>query len=404
MDSSRLPFASESVWSQRSTGLLAAVEHEIRQAERLQRQQQASGTMAPSHHAHEWRLSKYDTSHAGCWVRYTSFVLGVAAVVSTALFTAPVFFLARINSCQRGCFSLEHDLKASLNHNIHPCDDFYGHVCSGWDSKQGHLTPPLNKYSTAFSRSVIKTMLLEKIPVLSKNARAKAARFMLHCLSKLLDIIVRASLHFGIPIFWAIYIGRHPLRPLQNTIYMTLDPNFMEWAHVLHALVAKGKESEYLRRGAEIIGGEGQSYTFMIQHVMQAHDGLYELTTRLCGARVMPQFYNLTDSDLRRALNRYLPDDSQFWPEEEIVNLQPEFFLNLDSTYLSLSSNKESFKLFLGCIHRLAAVADRFRLPDVKPPGRLGARERRNRLPFIEVLRYSRGDYATCRVPAPPGG
>ncbi|KAH7972817.1 hypothetical protein HPB52_017483 [Rhipicephalus sanguineus] len=62
----------------------------------------------------------------------------------------------------------------------------------------------------------------------------------------------------------------------------------------------------------------------------------------------MPQFYNLTDSDLRRALNGYLPDDSQFWPEDEIVNLQPEFFLSLDSTYLSLSSNQESFKLFLG--------------------------------------------------------
>ncbi|XP_075721626.1 uncharacterized protein LOC142764964 [Rhipicephalus microplus] len=129
---------------------------------------------------------------------------------------------------------------------------------------------------------------------------------------------------------------------------MTLDPNFMEWARVVRALVARGRESEYLRRGAEIIGGEGQSYSFMIEHVMRAHGGLYDLTTRLCGSRVTPQFYNLTDSDLRRALNGYLPDDSQFWPEDEIVNLQPDFFLNLDSTYLSLSSNQESFKLFLG--------------------------------------------------------
>ncbi|XP_075722830.1 uncharacterized protein LOC119168431 [Rhipicephalus microplus] len=379
MDSSRLPFTLESVWAQRSSGLLAAAEHEIRLAERLQRQQQqeqASATMAPSHHGNEWRLSKHDTSHAGCWMRYTSFVLGVAAVASSTLFTAPVVFMARINSCHHGCLSLEHDLKASLNHNIHPCDDFYSHVCSGLDSKQGH--PSLNKYSIAFSRSVLKTMLLGKIPTLSKNVRAKAARFMLRCLSKvqyrgisslkaflqelglpwphqspatrpqLLDVIVRASLHFGIPLFWAFYIGRHPLRPLQNTIYMTLDPNFMEWARVVRALVARGRESEYLRRGAEIIGGEGQSYSFMIQHVIQVHGGLYDLTTRLCGSRVTPQFYNLTDSDLRRALNGYLPDDSQFWPEDEIVNLQPDFFLNLDSTYLSLSSNQESFKLFLG--------------------------------------------------------
>ncbi|KAL3195678.1 hypothetical protein MRX96_001803 [Rhipicephalus microplus] len=356
MDSSRLPFTLESLWAQRSSGLLAAAEHEIRLAERLQRQQQqeqACATMAPSHHGNEWRLSKHDTSHAGCWMRYTSFVLGVAAVASSTLFTAPVVFMARINSCHHGCLSLEHDLKASLNHNIHPCDDFYSHVCSGLDSKQGH--PSLNKYSIAFSRSVLKTMLLGKIPTLSKNVRAKAARFMLRCLSKVqyrgISSLKAFLQELGLP--WPHQSPRNTTTASRrhragNTIYMTLDPNFMEWARVVRALVARGRESEYLRRGAEIIGGEGQSYSFMIQHVMQVHSGLYDLTMRLCGSRVTPQFYNLTDSDLRRALNGYLPDDSQFWPEDEIVNLQPDFFLNLDSTYLSLSSNQESFKLFLG--------------------------------------------------------
>ncbi|KAH6926586.1 hypothetical protein HPB50_019827 [Hyalomma asiaticum] len=365
MDSSRPPFSTQSVWTQRSTGLLAAMEHEIRQAERQQRQlaqQKMAGIMAPSH---EWRqFSREDSSHAGCWFRYTSFVLGVVVVASSALFTAPVVFLARIGSCQRGCFSLEHDLKA--------------HVCSGWDSKQDHHFTPLDKYNTAFARSVVKAMLLEKIPALSRKAKGKAARFMLRCLGQfhhrsisslkeflvdlglpwphrspatrpqLLDIIVRASLHFGIPLFWAFYIGRHPQRPLENTIYMTLDENFKHWAHQVHALVARGKESEYLRRGAEIIGGEGQSYSFMIQHVLQAHTDIYKLVMRFAGTRVMPQFYNLTDSDIRRALNGYLPDDSQFWPEDEILNLQPSFFTNLDGTYLSLGANQERFKLFLG--------------------------------------------------------
>nr|XP_054928565.1 uncharacterized protein LOC129385676 [Dermacentor andersoni] len=221
-------------------------------------------------------------------------------------------------------------------------------------------------------------MLLERIPVLSKKTRGKAARFMLRCISRveqrrasslktflqelglswphrsaatrpqLFDIFVRASLHFGMPLFWAVYIGRHPLLPLENTIYMTLDPSFKKWVHDMDVLTARGKESEHLRRGAEVIGGEGQSYSFMIHHVLQAHADLSDLANRFFGEHRLPEFHSLTDPDLRRALNGYLPDESQLWPEDEIINLQPKFFHNLDNMYLSESVLQERLNLFLG--------------------------------------------------------
>ncbi|XP_075553853.1 uncharacterized protein LOC142586866 [Dermacentor variabilis] len=353
------------------------MEREIREAERLRRLQASQVESVVPHIQGLWNPEE-DTSHAGCWIRYASFVLGIAVAISSTLFTAPAVFLARVNYCQRGCFSLEHDLKTSLNHSVHPCDDFYGHVCSGWDSKESYYTTPLDKYSVAFSRSVIKAMLLERVPVLSKKTRGKAARFMLRCISRveqrsasslktflhelglswphrsaatrpqLLDIFVRASLHFGMPLFWAVYIGRHPLRPLENTIYMTLDPSFKDWVHDMDVLTARGKESQHLRRGAEVIGGEGQSYSVMIHHVLQAHADLSDLANRFFGEYRLPEFHSLTDPDLRRALNGYLPDESQLWPEDEIINLQPKFFHNLDNMYLSESVHQERFNLFLG--------------------------------------------------------
>ncbi|XP_075545646.1 neprilysin-11-like isoform X2 [Dermacentor variabilis] len=335
-------------------------------------------TAAASGPAQERSSPQEDTSHTGHWLRYTSFVATLVVTTSAALFTVPVALVTRVGSCPRGCLSLPKDLSHSLNRSVHPCDDFYGHVCSGWDSRRIRYRSPMDRYRAEFSRSIIKSILLEYIPTRSTTARGKAAGFIFRCLSRtevenattfvafldelglpwpskspttrsqLLDILVRASLQLGMPMFWAFYVGRHPSRSSENTIYMTLDPRFSQWIRDIEALDADGKANDYLRRCAEIVGRTGQSYSVMIQQVLQTHSELVELVHRFWGLGATPQYYNLTDPDLRRAVNGYLPDDSQLWPVDEIVNLQPEFFARFDATHLSQDGYQERFKLFLG--------------------------------------------------------
>ncbi|XP_070391730.1 uncharacterized protein [Dermacentor albipictus] len=323
-----------------------------------------------------WPLE--DTSHGGHYMLYTSFVLSLAAAMSVALLSVPPLLMARAVDCPRGCFTLDRKLKASLNHSVHPCDDFYAFVCSGWDGEVRRYISPLDRYRMTFIQSTIKSILLEKIPRHSTKAKGKAAGFLLRCLSRaggeniaqlkefleelglpwpskspatrpqLLNILVRASLKFGMPMFWVFYVGRHPNRPSENTIYMTLDPRCSEWRQHIRALRKKGKVKDYLRRGAEVVGREGQSYSRMIKQVLDTHIEINELAHLYWGDDTVPSLYNLSDPDLRRAINGHLPDDSQLWPEDTIINLQPDFFANLDGTHLSKEGYQERFKLFLG--------------------------------------------------------
>ncbi|KAH6930204.1 hypothetical protein HPB50_011788 [Hyalomma asiaticum] len=318
----------------------------------------------------------FDKSHAGRSLRYVSFVLGLGATVSAALFTPPLLFMARFGACERGCQSLAKDLSRSISHKVHPCDDFYEHVCSGWDSTK--VQSPLSNYQAAFSRRIVKDMMLKKIPSRSTTAWGKAAGFIYRCLSRveihdlssvtsflhelglpwpeksptnrqqLLDIFVKASLEFGMPMFVAFYVGRHPARPFVNTIYVTLEGRFSDWTADMEALAERGKADDYLRRCAETVGREGQSYSSMIRQVLQTHFEVVDLERLLWDDAAVPRFYNLSDPDLRRAVNGHLPDESQLWPEDEIVVLQPEFIVKLDEEQLSHSGYQESFKLFLG--------------------------------------------------------
>ncbi|KAH7953298.1 hypothetical protein HPB49_007003 [Dermacentor silvarum] len=230
----------------------------------------------------------------------------------------------------------------------------------------------------AFIQATIKSILLEKIPRHSTKAKGKAAGFLLRCLSRtggediaklkefledlglpwpsksaatrpqLLNILVRASLMFGMPMFWAFYVGRHPNRPSENAIYMTLDPRCSDWIRHIRALAQKGKADDYFRRGAEVVGREGQSYSRMIKNVLHTHAEILQLTQLYWGYDTRPRYYNLSDPDLRRAINGHLPDDSQLWPQDKIINMQPDFFAKLDDTHLRKTGYQERFKLFLG--------------------------------------------------------
>ncbi|KAK8773707.1 hypothetical protein V5799_011759 [Amblyomma americanum] len=68
-----------------------------------------------------------DTSYSGRSVRYTSFVLSMSlTMTSTLLVTPTILFMQHVGTCHRGCFSMDDDLRLSINRSVHPCDDFYG--------------------------------------------------------------------------------------------------------------------------------------------------------------------------------------------------------------------------------------------------------------------------------------
>ncbi|KAL1423856.1 hypothetical protein MTO96_020771 [Rhipicephalus appendiculatus] len=285
-----------------------------------------------------------DTSHRGHWLIYIAFVLSLAATMSASLLAVPVLLKSRVVDCPRGCFTLDRKLKDSLNHSVHPCDDFYAFVCSGWDNAAkgkaaGFLLGCLSR-AGAENIDQLRDFLQELgLPWPSKSTATRP---------QLLNILVRASLEFGMPMFWAFYVGRHPNRPSENTIYMTLDPRCSVWFRHIRALQQRGKENDYLRRGAEVVGRKGQSYSRMIRHVLDTHFEIVELAQLYWGEDTVPRFNNLSDPDLRRAINGHLPDDSQLWPEDRIINLQPEFFAKLDEKHLKRTASQERFKLFLG--------------------------------------------------------
>ncbi|KAL3194802.1 hypothetical protein MRX96_045927, partial [Rhipicephalus microplus] len=165
---------------------------------------------------------------------------------------------------------------------------------------------------------------------------------------ELLGTLVKSSLHFGIHVFWAFFVGRHPSRPNENIIYTTLDERAIDWIRTFQRLIHLGKHRAYLRRCAEIVGGTGQSYSMMIHSVTTAHSLMAQQVHLLWNPVGLPAYMDLHDPELRRALNGHLADDSQLWPENVIVSLQPDLFYELNATHFTISNLTENFKLFLG--------------------------------------------------------
>ncbi|KAK8772659.1 hypothetical protein V5799_024097 [Amblyomma americanum] len=129
---------------------------------------------------------------------------------------------------------------------------------------------------------------------------------------------------------------------------MTMDRRLLEWSHDVDKLHSHGALHQYLRRCAEVLGGTGQSYSLMIANVLEAHENISDIVQEHWQLFCIPRYDNLSDAELRRAVNGHLPDDSQLWPEDEIVNLQPTLFDVLDRFHLTPDENRERFKLFLG--------------------------------------------------------
>lgn len=61
-----------------------------------------------------------------------------------------------------------------------------------------------------------------------------------------------------------------------------------------------------------------------------------------------PRYLNFSDVDLRVAVNRHLPDDSQMWPEDPILCFQRRLFLRFLSRYFTSSEEMAQLKLYVG--------------------------------------------------------
>ncbi|KAH7974046.1 hypothetical protein HPB49_008876 [Dermacentor silvarum] len=320
-----------------------------------------------------------DRSGASSCPRYSCFVLLAILVMTATLLVTPALLLTRLDPWRRDHFTLDEDLQRSRDHSVHPCDDFYRHVCTRWnrDHLQGY-TSPLDKYEVLFDAHVIKRHLLRRIPQHPVRAQDKASALLLKCLSRrgresswtlqkfllelglswpqkspasrlqLLGTLVKSSLHFGIPLFWAFFVGRHPSQPNQNIIYTTFDERSIEWMVHFEWLLHYGKQGAYLRRCAEIVGGTGQSYSSMIHAVTTTHYDITKQINLFYDPVAIPAYLDLSDPELRRAVNGHLADNSQLWPDDKIVNLQPDLFAELNATHFSENNFAENFMLYLG--------------------------------------------------------
>lgn len=89
---------------------------------------------------------------------------------------------------------------------------------------------------------------------------------------ELLDILLRASLDFGLPAIWAFYVGRHPpVKASENTLYLDLPVRVRASFGTLDALQERDSVHRYFRRCAEIIGGTEQTYSSMIVEIIDVY-------------------------------------------------------------------------------------------------------------------------------------
>ncbi|CAN7937400.1 unnamed protein product [Ixodes hexagonus] len=315
----------------------------------------------------------------------------------TATLVVPLItILESLGSCRRDsvCTSLENDLRLSRDHSVHPCDDFYQHVCGGWDRipNRKYFTPFV-KYEVPFNERRIMSFLRQRIPPKPRTSMQKASLLLLSCLSQpsgthtaglltsylrslklpwphkspssrqeLLNIMAHASLGYALPAVWAFHIGRNPETASENTLYLDLSERTGPFIGAIHVLETKGTAKDFLRLCAELIGGTGQSYSSMIEDVLAIHRKFSKLMPRFWNAMGLPTYMDMSDEHLRRAINGHLPDNSQLWKSDKILSFQHVLFQRFDKEFLQDKMERERFKLYLATfiVWDLSPLASRY--------------------------------------------
>ncbi|KAH8009926.1 hypothetical protein HPB51_022669 [Rhipicephalus microplus] len=221
---------------------------------------------------------------------------------------------------------------------------------------------------------------------------------------EMLDTLVGSSLEYSLPLLWAFAVGRHPRKNRQNAVYVILDRTTSIWFQHVRSMARHKKIANFLRRCAENVGGKGQSYESMIRHLLHTHlhkfaqyifiVSAYRLSlsqprensyfTKYSGQTLIvfrlyttsknvvlhlvlqknrreleralkysfevnqPEFMNFSDVTLRVAVNRHLPDESQQWPDDEMVCMQRAVFIRFRQQHLVDPNKAAAFKSYAG--------------------------------------------------------
>ncbi|KAL1444892.1 hypothetical protein MTO96_045339, partial [Rhipicephalus appendiculatus] len=139
----------------------------------------------PKVHRRDSVADVVDVFRASACARYSCFVLLTVLVTTVTLMATPSLLLGWIGQWKLDYYSLERDLRHSRDHSVHPCDDLYRHVCSGWDSnRERRHRLVLDKYKSAFDDQVITANLMRPLPAHSPKARDKVSALLTKCLSR----------------------------------------------------------------------------------------------------------------------------------------------------------------------------------------------------------------------------